>query len=56
MSKLLVKIAYVVFRLKVVLKYSAVKGFHINDIDRLISVHSNCVDSIYADLRGMVGE
>ena len=42
MAELLVKIAHVVFELKVVLNYSAVKGFHISI---LMSVHSKCIDS-----------
>ena len=33
---------------------SAMKGFHINDLSILISVHVNCIDSIYADLGGLV--
>ena len=39
--ELLVKTAHAVF---------AVKSFHIYDISILISVHANCIDSIYADL------
>ena len=42
MAELLVKIAHVVFELKVVLNYSAVKGFHISI---LMSVNSKCIDS-----------
>ena len=33
--------------------FSAMKGFHIYDLSILISV-SNCIDSIYADLGGLV--
>ena len=54
MVELLAKIAYAVFNLKAVLSYSALKDFHIYDISSLISVHSNCIDSIYADLGGLV--
>ena len=54
MAELLVKISYYFnsFYFKVVLNYSPVKGFHIYDIDILISVHVNCIDSIYADHLG----
>ena len=30
------------------------KGFYVCDISSLISVHSNCIDSIYTDLCGLV--
>ena len=45
MEELLVKTAYTLF---------AVKDFHIYDISILISVHANYIDSIYADLGGLV--
>ena len=44
MTELLIKTAYDVFYIKVVLNYSAVKGFPIYDINILISVHSNYID------------
>ena len=43
--ELLVKTAYAVF---------AAKDFHIYDKSILISVHANSIDSIYADLGGLV--
>ena len=56
MAKLLVKIEYLIryLLIKVVLSYSAVKGFYIHNKSSLISVHSNYIDSIYADLGGLV--
>ena len=54
MAELFVKTVYAVVKLKIVLHYSAVKGFHIYDISSLISVHSNCIDSIYANVAGPV--
>ena len=47
MAELCNKTGYAVFKLKVVLNYSAVKGFHKYDISSLISVHSNCIGSTY---------
>ena len=54
MTELLVKIAYLVFLLQLVLNYSAVKDFHIYYISIVIYVHSNCIGSIYADLGGLM--
>ena len=45
MAELLIKTVYAVF---------AVKDFHIYDTSILISVHANCIESIYADLGGLV--
>ena len=54
MAELFVKTVYAVVKSKVVLHYSAVKGFHIYDIRSLISVHSNCIDSIYTNVGDLV--
>ena len=45
MAELIVQTAYAVFE---------VKDLHIYDISILISVHANCIDSIYADLDDIV--
>ena len=50
-----VKIAYAIFLKKPLLNYSAVKDSLIYHISSLISVHSNCTDSIYADYGGFSG-
>ena len=46
MAELLLKTAYAV--------YFAVKSFYIYNVSSLISVHWNCIDSIYADPNGLV--
>ena len=35
-------------------QFSARKDFHIYDLSILISVHANCINSIYADVVGIV--
>ena len=35
-------------------QFSARKDFHIYDLSILISVHANCINSIYADVGGIV--
>ena len=54
MVEFLAKIVYAIFQIKVVLSYSALESFHISDISSLISVHSDCMDSVYIILGGLV--
>ena len=49
-----VKVAYVVFLLKVLLRYFAVNVVHIYDISNLIFVHSNCIERIYRNFGGLL--